>query len=65
MFGNLGISGNFPPTRVHPRESAVNLAFPITAITRDDGDPGDLFLISVISEISGKVFPSSLWYVLS
>jgi hypothetical protein len=34
--------------RAHPRLSAVRFAFPITAITRDDGDFGDLFLIGVI-----------------
>jgi len=48
-LGNFGTSGNIPSIRAYPRESAVNLVFPITAITRDDGDPGDLFLIRVIS----------------
>jgi hypothetical protein len=33
----VGTSGKFSVSR--------EVAFPITAITRDDGDPGDLFLI--------------------
>jgi hypothetical protein len=44
----------FPITAITgPPESPV-LAF-WGGITRDDGDSGDLFLISIISVISGKV----------